>query len=108
MRLQTAKALAWSGDLATARRLFHQAAADDPTSLVPWIELAAMADSPEESRRYLAEVLSREPNHAGARKCLNHLEAEHRAALSEANAGMAASPRRHERATKRPTRPCRI
>jgi CheY-like chemotaxis protein len=79
VRLQAAMAVAWSGDFPMARRLFHQAAEDDPASIVPWVELAAMAESPEEARQCLAEVLRREPNHAGAHRCLAHLEKERHA-----------------------------
>jgi CheY-like chemotaxis protein len=73
-----------------ARQLFHQAAADDPSSVVPWLEMAAIAGSPEESRQCLTEVLNRDPNHAGARQCLAHLETQ-RIAMSPIQASAPAA-----------------
>lgn len=74
VRLQAAMAVAWSGDFITARTLLHQAAADDPSSTIPWIELAAIAGTPDEARYCLTEILRRDANHAGARQCLAHLD----------------------------------
>lgn len=76
VRMQAAMAVAWGGDFVLASRLFQQAADADPDSVIPWLELAAMAETPEETRRCLNEVLRRDPNHVGARDCLARLDLE--------------------------------
>jgi CheY-like chemotaxis protein len=75
-------AVAWGGDFTTARQLLHQAADDEQSSILPWLELAAIAGSPDEARLCLSEVLHRDPHHAGARQCLAHLDRQERAATS--------------------------
>src|SRR5436190_9546754 len=70
VRLQAAMAVAWGGDFTTARQLLHQAADDEPSSILPWLELAAIAGSADEARSCLSEVIHRDPHHAGARQCL--------------------------------------
>jgi CheY-like chemotaxis protein len=82
VRLQAAMAVAWGGDFTTARQLLHQAADDEPSSILPWLELAAIAGSADEARSCLSEVIHRDPHHAGARQCLAHLDRQERAATA--------------------------
>ncbi len=110
VRMQAAMAVAWARDFSMARQLFHLAVDADPSSIIPWLELAGMAQSSDEARQCLEEVLRRQPDHAGARQCMEHLEAERLASSStptplsielvpelvQAHAAAAASPNNAE------------
>lgn len=78
VRMQAAMAVAWAGDFSMSRHLFQLAADSDPSSIIPWLELASMAQTSDEARVSLDEVLRRQPDHAGALKCIEHLDAERR------------------------------
>jgi CheY-like chemotaxis protein len=81
VRIQAGIAIARCGDFPTARELFHLAAEADPVTIIPWLELASLSRSPEEARTCLNEVLSRQPDHAGARECLERFDRERQAAI---------------------------
>lgn len=76
VRTQAAIAVARCGDFHTARHLFKLAAEADADSIVPWLELASLARTPEEARSCLDEVLRRDPTHTGARECIERIERE--------------------------------
>jgi len=91
--LQQAIEAARAGDRAEARRLLDQVVMLDERNEVAWFWLAAVADSVEEKRAFLAKVVAINPLNDRARRLLEQLEsaaAQADAPPSEAEAAPAA------------------
>lgn len=66
--LRNAKAAIDRGDKAAARRLLHHVTANYPNSETAWLGLSAVAETPEQEREYLDQVLAINPQNALALK----------------------------------------
>ncbi len=65
-----------AGQPASARRCFDAVLQIDPACEDAWLELAAVADDPQESMAYLAHLLALNPNNQQARQALRALRDE--------------------------------
>ncbi|NIV40279.1 MAG: tetratricopeptide repeat protein, partial [Anaerolineae bacterium] len=73
-QLEAAKVLARQGSLDEARLLLHASTQADPGLVDAWLQLAWLAQDPEERIVYLHQVLALEPDHAQAKAELARLE----------------------------------
>jgi tetratricopeptide (TPR) repeat protein len=73
-RLEAAKVLARQGSLEEARLLLRASTQADPGLVDAWLQLAWLAQDPEERVVYLHQVLALEPDHAQAKAELARLE----------------------------------
>ncbi|MCK6625380.1 MAG: rhomboid family intramembrane serine protease [Anaerolineae bacterium] len=73
-KLQQGRTAARVGDTAEARRLFNEAAQEDPNNAAAWLELAGVVEDLAEKKTYLDRVVDLEPDNASAKATLALLE----------------------------------